>query len=100
MSSGKVKKTGKGILTAVKEKDITHENYKECLFESKQMRHRQTKIIQKEHEMYTATQMKTSLSPFNDNKWIFRQENDFTTYSFGHYKTEKEELVDSLSVIF
>ena len=96
MSSGKVKKTGKEILTAVKEK----ENYKECLFESKPMRHRQTKIIQKEHEIYTATQMKTSLSPFNDNKWIFRQENDFTTYSFGHYKTEKEELVDSLSVIF
>ena len=39
MSSGKVKKTGKGILTAVKEKDITHENDKECLLESKQMRY-------------------------------------------------------------
>ena len=60
------------------------------------MRHRQTEIIQKEHEMYTVTQMKTSLSPFNDKKWISRQENDYTTYSFGHYKIEEEELVDSL----
>ena len=60
------------------------------------MRHRQTKIKQKEHEMYTATQMKTLLSPFNDKKWISRQENDYTTYSFGHYKIEEEELVDSL----
>ena len=36
--------------------------------------------------------VKTSLSPFNDKKWISRTE----TYSFGHYRIEDEELVDCL----
>ena len=26
------------------------------------------------------------LSPFNDKKWIRRDGDDFTSYSFGHYK--------------
>ena len=55
-----------------------------------------TKIMQKEHEMFTADLVKTSLSPFNDKKWISRTEDKFKTYSFGHYRIEDEELVDCL----
>ena len=43
------------------------------------------------HEMYTVDVNKTSLSPFNDKKWIKRVDSDFTSYSFGHYKIEEEE---------
>ena len=82
------KKTAKGILKAVKDKYITHEHYKQCLFEEKQLKHKQTRIIQENHNMFTATQNKTSLSPFNDKKWITREGDKFTSYSFGHYKLE------------
>jgi hypothetical protein len=95
-NEGKCKKTGKGILTVVKDKVITHVDYKQCLFGKKQMRHKMTKIMQKEHEMFTADLVKTSSSPFNDKKWISRTEDKFKTYSFGHYRIEDEELVDCL----
>ena len=87
---GKEKKTAKGILKVVKDKDITHQNYEQCLFDKLQMKHKQTRIIQDNHKMYTATQNKVSLSPFNDKKWITRREDNFKTYSFGHYKIKEE----------
>ena len=90
-SDGKVKKTVKGISTTAKEKNISHAMYKECIFAEKQMIHKQIKIMQDMHEMYTVEVNKTSLSPFNDKKWIKRVDSDFTSYSFGHYKIEEEE---------
>ena len=89
---GKEKKTAKGILKVVKDKEIIHQNYKQCLFDKLQMKHKQTRIIQDNHKMYTATQNKVSLSPFNDKKWITREEDNFKTYSFGHYKIKEEQL--------
>ena len=47
------KKTAKGILTIVKEKEIHHEDYKTTLFIEEQMMHKQTRIAQKEHELFT-----------------------------------------------
>ena len=89
---GKEKKTAKGVLRIVKEREITHDNYKKCLFDQIQMKHKQTRIIQENHNMYTVEQNKVSLSPFNDKKWIRRGENEFTTYSFGNHKILEEEL--------
>ena len=86
-SDGETKKTAKGILKVVTENVITHENYKECLLNRFQMRHDQTRIIQEKHQLFTATQNKISLSPFNDKKYIFK---DLTTLSFGHYKIKEE----------
>ena len=83
------KKTAKGISTSVKEKEIRHEDYKTSLFNSEQMTHKQVRIMQREHELYTVETQKTSLSPFNDKKWITRKENIFTSYSYGHYKIKK-----------
>ena len=91
------KKTGKGILTVVKDKEISHQNYKDTLFGKKQMRHKMTKIMNKEHEMFTADIVKTTLSPFNDKKWISRIGDTFTSYSFGHHRIQEEELVDCLT---
>ena len=91
------KKTGKGILTVVKDKEISHQNYKDTLFGKKQMRHKMTKIMNKEHEMFTADIVKTTLSPFNDRKWISRIGDAFTSYSFGHHRIQEEELVDCLT---
>ena len=98
-SDGKVKKTAKGVLSSVKEKNITHENYKQCLFDQIQMRHKQTKIMQERHEMYTADSTKTILSPFNDKKWIKREEREFTSYSFGHYRIKQEEEAELVDIL-
>ena len=90
------KKTAKGILKIVKEKEIRHEDYKTTLFSAEQMMHKQTRIVQKEHELFTVETKKTSLSPFNDKKWISRDGNKFKTYSFGHYRIMEKEIEDCL----
>ena len=66
------KKTAKGTLTIVKEKEIRHGDYRTTLFKEEQMLHKQTRITQKDHELFTVEAKKTSLSPFNDKKWITR----------------------------
>ena len=90
------KKTAKGILTIVKEKEIRHGDYKTTLFKEEQMMHKQTRITQKEHELFTVETKKTSLSPFNDKKWISRDGDKFKTYSYGHYRIVEEEIEDCL----
>ena len=84
-SDGKEKKTAKGISTITKEKNITHEMYRECIFDKKQYVHKQTKIMQDMHEMYTVEVNKTSLSPFNDKKWIKKVDSNFTLPLGGYW---------------
>ena len=86
--NGWEKKTGKGILSEVKNNQITHEDYKTVLFRRKQMVHKGTKILSANHNLYTADVKKISLSPFNDKKFILWNGEEYTTYSFGHYKTK------------
>ena len=90
------KKTTKGILTILKEKEIWHEHYKTTLFSTEQMMNKQKRIVQKEHELLTVETKKTSLSPFNDKKWITREGDTFKTYSFGHHKIVEYDIVDCL----
>ena len=86
--NGWEKKAGKGILTEVKKNQITHEDYKTALFRRKQMVHVGTKILNQNHNLYTAEVKKISLSPFNDKKFILWDGEEYTTYSFAHYKTK------------
>ena len=95
--NGLCKSTAKGVLKCVKDNVLTHEDYCECLFQKREMRHKMTKIMQENHELYTVDTVKTSLSPFNDKKWISREGDVFTSYSFGHHKIVEEELMDCLT---
>ena len=81
---GKNKKTAKGVIIQVKNDQITHQDFKNSLFEKKQFMHNGVKIVQNRHQLYTAEVNKVSLSPFNDKKWITREDNIFTCYSFGN----------------
>ena len=81
---GKNKKTAKGIIKQVKNDQITHQDFRNSLFEKKQLLHNGVKIVQNRHKLYTAEVNKVSLSPFNDKKWITRENNVFTSYSFGN----------------
>ena len=81
---GMNKKTAKGVITQVKTKQITHEDFKNSLFEEIQYMHNGVKIVQDRHKLYKANVNKVTLSPFNDKKWITRKGNTFTSYSFGN----------------
>merc|ERR1712168_1643433 len=91
------KATCKGVNTAVKNEVLRHQDYKNTLFNSEIKVDKMMRIMQDEHNLFTACTTKTSLSPFNDKKWITREGNEFTSYSFGHYKLD-EELVNLLTV--
>ena len=82
--NGLNKKTAKGIILEVKKKQITHEDFKNSLFEEIQFMHKGVKIVQDRHKLYTGDVNKVTLSPFNDKKWITRKDNTFTSYSFGN----------------
>ena len=65
----------------MKEKEIHYEEFRTNLVCAEQMMYKQTRIAQKEHELFIVEAKKTFLSLFNDKKWITREGNRFKTYS-------------------
>ena len=80
----KEKKTGKGIKKSVLKKEIKHADYKDCLFNQQEYSHSMKTFRSQQHELYTVSQHKKSLSPFDDKRYIL--EDGFTTRAHGHYK--------------
>ena len=76
-------KTAKGIKKNVIKKNITHENYKETLFNNKQMHHKMKTIRSQNHELGSYEINKVSLSCFDDKRYIL--EDGITSYAYGHY---------------
>ena len=60
----------KGVKKNVIEKEITHEHYKEALFERKQFMHKMKILRSEGHEMYGMCMNKISISPFDTKRWI------------------------------
>ena len=79
----KGEKTAKGIKKNVIKKNITHENYKETLFNNKQMHHKMKTIRSQNHQLGSYEINKVSLSCFDDKRYIL--EDGITSYSYGHY---------------
>ena len=78
------KRTAKGILRS-QQKRMNHDDYYNSLFQKETTSFIGTKIMQKEHALYTAEIRKKGLCPYNDKKYIERDKNMFETKSFGHY---------------
>ena len=76
-------KTTKGIKRDVIKKNITHENYKETLFNNKQMHHKMKTIRSQNHQLGSYEINKVSLSCFDDKRYIL--EDGITSYAYGHY---------------
>ena len=98
---GDTKSTCKGIPQTIKNKVIKHQDYKDSLMENKVRSDKLTRIIQENHQLYTVTQNKVSLSPFNDKKWITKEDGVLKSLSYGHYsisdiEREEQELVNLL----
>ena len=63
-------KTAKGIKKNIIKKNITHENYKQTLFENKQICHKMKTIRSQNHELGSYEINKVSLSCFDDKRYI------------------------------
>ena len=77
-------RTAKGIKKQVIKKTLTHDNYKEVLFNNKQLHHTMKTIRSKNHQLGSFELNKISLSCFDDKRFI--HENGITSYAYGHYE--------------
>ena len=80
-------KTAKGVKKNVIKKDITHKHYKDTLFKKKQMHHKMKTIRSNLHELSSYDINKTSLSRFDDKRYIL--EDGVSSYTYGHYRIRK-----------
>ena len=75
-------KTAKGIKKNVI-KNIKHENYKDTLFNNKQIHHKMKTIRSKNHQLGSYEINKVSLSCFDDKRYILN--NGYESYAYGHH---------------
>ena len=73
-----------GNKKSVIKNNISHEDYKECLFSKKPQIRKMNVIRSHKHEIFSETVNKIALSA-NDDKRIIRK-NKISTLSYGHYK--------------
>ena len=63
-------KKAKGIKKCVIQRDLTHEMFKSCIFDSKQFTNKQKQITSQNHNLYTTEADKVSLNPFDNKRYI------------------------------
>ena len=80
----KCEKTGKGIKKNIIIQNIKHIDYKEVLFNNKQMQHTMKTIRSNNHQLGSFELNKISLSCFDDKRFI--HQNGITSYAYGHYE--------------
>ena len=90
-------KTAKGIKKNIIKNEIKHENYKETLFNDKQMYHKMKTIRSNKHQLGSYDINKVSLSCFDDKRYIL--EDGIKSYAYGHYAI-KHEIYISLLFIY
>ena len=75
-------KTAKGIKKNVIKNNIMHDDYKETLFNNKQMYHKMKTIRSENHQLGSYELNKVSLSCFDDKRYIHN--NGIDSYAYGH----------------
>ena len=79
----KVGKTAKGIKKNIIKNNIKHEDYKEVLFNNKQIHHTMKTIRSSNHQLGSYELNKVSLSCFDNKRYIAND--GITSYAYGHY---------------
>ena len=74
-------KTAKGIKKNVIKKNIKHEDYKDVLFNNKQMYHKMKTIRSNNHQLGSYELNKVTLSCFADKRYIL---DGINSYAYGH----------------
>lgn len=78
------KKRAKGVSKVVVQSNIQHENYKNCLVNRKIQMEAMVTFRSQSHQIYTVVLNKTSLSPFDDKRYILAD--GIHTLAHGHFK--------------
>ena len=84
MFEGKESKQCKGVKKSVVKRDITHEDYKKCLFTGKEQLRKMNVIRSHMHEVYTEEVNKVALCPDDDKRHIL--EDGARTLALRHYR--------------
>ena len=63
-------KKAKGVKKNAVKKDISHQDYVDCLFEERKFIHTIQTIRSFKHQLYTIKQNKVSLSPYNVKRYL------------------------------
>ncbi len=74
----------KGIKKSVVKKNITHDDYKDCLFTRRERYRRMNVIRSYHHDIYTEEVNKVALSADDDKRVIM--EDGIRTLAYGHYR--------------
>jgi len=74
----------KGVKSNVVARTITFDDYTRCLQDEIEMTRKQSCIRSKLHEVYTISETKIVLSPYDDKRYIVPDSTD--TLPWGHYK--------------
>eukprot|EP00794_Sanderia_malayensis_P000925 gene925-biopygen184 len=82
-------KKAKGIKKHVVEKPINHQDYQQCLTMHQVFAHEQCNIIPKNQMTYSVRQKQTSLTPFDDKRYIL--EDGIHSLPYGHHRLQSEE---------
>ena len=77
-------KVAKGVKKAVIKKELSFEDYENCLSNFTELEHDFFTLKSEAHHVFTAHQSKKSLSPFDDKRWY---RDKYTSFPYGHYKT-------------
>ena len=89
MDQGKVEKRAKGVKKAVK-KNITFEDFKDCLLYGKTQRRQMNVIRSHQHEMFTETVNKVALSNEDDKRIVC--DNGIETHAYGYLVINKKTI--------
>jgi len=74
----------KGVKNNVVARTITFEDYTKCLYDEIELTRKQTCIRSKLHEVYTISETKIALSPYDDKRYIVPDSTN--TLPWGHYQ--------------
>ena len=80
-------KTCKGIPISVNKHVLKHDMYKECLMNVELRKDKMVRIGSEDHQVCTFDNCKTSLSPFDDKRYVLSDK--IHTLAYGHYKIAK-----------
>ncbi|XP_029673716.1 uncharacterized protein LOC115241896 [Formica exsecta] len=84
VDSKKDTKKVKGVKSNVVARTITFDDYTRCLRDEIEMTRQQSCIRSKLHEVYTISETKIALSPYDDKRYIVPDSTD--TLPWGHYR--------------
>ena len=85
-------KTAKGVKKNVINRDLNHSDYKDTLFNDKIMQHKMKSIRSDHHQVSSYEINKTSLSCFDDKRYILND--GISSYAYGHYMIKNDKAKD------